>query len=290
MLGKLLKNEWKSFSLPPTVVMIIFAVFTGIVMCSFTTSFWEQEANIIVELFSSLAIFAYIFCLAAVSFSITLCTAVRFYKNLFTDEGYLMFTLPVKASQLLLSKGLIAALWRILSYIVIGLSIFGIGSIAYIYLEDVSIVEFFRNFSELLLEIFDLQSIREAISIPVSLLLIWIILLFVGTLFSNILFIYTCICLGQLFRKHKIGGAILSYFGLRFVKNFLEKLIMLPLPSNPFSYQTMFFGMGNVTSIEDFSVGTWLLIIFISLLVLYGTCTGMYFICTYLMTKKLNLE
>ena len=29
---------------------------------------------------------------------------VRFYKNFFTDEGYLTFTLPVKRSQLLNSK------------------------------------------------------------------------------------------------------------------------------------------------------------------------------------------
>ena len=36
---------------------------------------------------------------------------VRFYKNFYTDEGYLTFTLPVKRSKLLLSKTLNSIIW-----------------------------------------------------------------------------------------------------------------------------------------------------------------------------------
>ena len=39
---------------------------------------------------------------------------VRFYKNFYTDEGYLTFTLPVKRSKLLLSKTLNSVIWFVL--------------------------------------------------------------------------------------------------------------------------------------------------------------------------------
>ncbi len=282
MLRKLFKNEWKSFYLAPTIAMIVLTVFTGIVMFSFTTSVWQSDYdyNIFLELISGLAIFAYIFCLAAFSFSITLCTAIRFYKNLFTDEGYLMFTLPVKPSSLLLSKALVAALWRIISVLFMALSIFGIASVATVYLGDMSIVEFFEEFGSLFLELFDLDMIREYINAPISLLIIWSVLYSLGSLVSGILFIYTCICLGQLFHRHKVGGSILCYFGLRFVKQFTERLLTLPLNSM----------ITQLDSIQDVTLGNWLFIMFLTLLLIYGACVAMYFICIYLMTKKLNLE
>ena len=43
----------------------------------------------------------------------------RFYKNLYTDEGYLTFTLPVKRSRILLSKTLNAIFWQSLHTILI---------------------------------------------------------------------------------------------------------------------------------------------------------------------------
>lgn len=53
-------------------------------------------------------------------FSTVVLTAVlvysRFYKNFFTDEGYLTFTLPVSRSQLLLSKTANAVIWSVLLF------------------------------------------------------------------------------------------------------------------------------------------------------------------------------
>ena len=41
-------------------------------------------------------------------------THYRFYRNFFTDEGYLTFTLPLKRRTLLLSKTLNSALWQVI--------------------------------------------------------------------------------------------------------------------------------------------------------------------------------
>lgn len=48
----------------------------------------------------------------------------RFYKNLMTEEGYLMFTLPVKVHQLINSKLIVATVWSIASSLVCVISVF----------------------------------------------------------------------------------------------------------------------------------------------------------------------
>lgn len=275
MLKKLFKEEWKRFFFAPTITVIILAVLTLIVMCTFMTSFWDQSYNLFVELFAGFTILAYIFSLAALSFCITLCTAVRFYRNFFTDEGYLMFTLPVKVSDLLLSKLLVAILWRLISVVFIWLSILGIASVAISQLSDTGVVQFFREFYDLFQELFS----PDYIAVPLPVFIIWLFLIVLGSQIFSILFIYTCICLGQLWSRHKIGGAIISYFVLRFVFRLFRQLFMLPL-SNSYSFYEL----------DDISGATWILLIFVSLLVMAALCLSLYYVCTYIMTRKLNLE
>lgn len=277
MLKKLFKQEWKSFSFAPMVTMIILAVVTLILMGSFMTSFWEQD-NIFVNLFASLTIIAYVFSLAALSFCVTLCTAVRFYKNFFTDEGYLMFTLPVKTSDLLLSKTFVCVLWKFISIVFTVLSILAIVTVGFSYLDGKSIVWFFEDFFNLFSRA--LSEIQDSLMIPAVLLFLWLILLGVGSLFFNTLYIYTCICLGQLWSRHKIGGAIVAYFGLRFVFRLFRQIFAIPL-SQLFS---------SIYDVENITAGTWLLTIFLSLLIMGGLCVALYCICCYIMGRKLNLD
>ena len=275
MLKKLFKEEWKRFFPAPTVTLIILTVLTLAVMGTFMTSFWDDGDNIFVEILAFFSILAYIFSLAAFSFCITLCTAIRFYKNFFTDEGYLMFTLPVKTSELLLSKLLVAVLWRFISILFIWLSIVGIASVAVSHLSDTGIVQFFREFTDLFQELFSL----DYLTIPLPVLFIWIALFGICEQIFSILFIYTCICLGQLWGRHKIGGAIISYFVLRFIFRLFRQLFTLPL-SEIFSIPQM----------EYISFGSWLVFLPVSLLVMIALCISLYCTCDYIMTKKLNLD
>lgn len=277
MLKKLFRQEWKSFSLAPFITVIILAVITLILSGSFMTPFWEQD-NIFLELFASLTILAYFFALAALSFCVTLCTAVRFYKNFFTDEGYLMFTLPVKTSDLLLSKTLVSVLWKIISMIFTVFSILTIAFVAISRLDDKGFVRFFQQFSDLFRQA--LSEMQESLMIPVPLFFLWLILLGISSIFFSTLFIYTCICLGQLWNNHKIGGAITAYFGLRFAFRLFRQILTMPL-SEIFS---------SLYDVENITAGTWLLTMFLSLLVMGGLCVALYCICSYIMSRKLNLD
>lgn len=278
MLKKLLKQEWKSFFPAPTITMIILAVVTLIMMSTFMTSFWEQDSNIFVDLFASLTVLTYIICLAALSLCVTLCTVIRFYKNFFTDEGYLMFTLPVKTSDLILSKTLVAVIWRLISFLFIILSVFGIASVGVSYLSDTSIVQFFKEFTDMFGELF--SEMQTSMSIPLPLLFFWLLLIGISTCVFDILFFYACICLGQLWSRHKIGGAVIAYFALRFIFRFFRQIFAIPFSD------TLYYNY----DLENISAGTWILGMFITLLIMCGLCVALYCICHFIMNRKLNLD
>ena len=71
----------------------------------------------IVELMAVLAIVVSVIGLVAFSILSFILVAVRFYKNFFTDEGYLTFTLPVSRISLYNSKLISAALAMLLTVI-----------------------------------------------------------------------------------------------------------------------------------------------------------------------------
>ena len=65
------------------------------------------------EVVGTLTIVLGLFCLLGCIATVGILVFWRFYKNFFTDEGYLTFTLPVKRSTLLISKMLNSAIWLI---------------------------------------------------------------------------------------------------------------------------------------------------------------------------------
>ena len=113
MLRKLLKYDlmsvWKSgwLTLPILIAAGIMAV-----ICTNTMKKAEYFSG---QYASALALIAISFLVGLACVVIMeVLVWVRFYKNFFTDEGYLTFTLPVKRSTLLLSKTINAVIWSVL--------------------------------------------------------------------------------------------------------------------------------------------------------------------------------
>lgn len=133
--------------------------------------------------------------------------AVRFYKNFFTDEGYLTFTLPVKLHSLINSKLILVLVMELLTVIVIAAALFifisvGIGA------DFESMGLFFGSLGQL----FD--SIREAGYLGWAILYILEVLLisFFTSLFG-LLFLHCCITFGAVIAKRaKVIAAIAVYY------------------------------------------------------------------------------
>ena len=126
MLGKLLKYDLRSVGRFWWIAMLtmIGASFSASVSMriyiemSFRQAYLPGEYEFFFAL-SMMALYL-IFIISAVAMGacilfVAILIFVRYYKHLFTDEGYLTFTLPVSRRQIYFSKLVNAALWLLLS-------------------------------------------------------------------------------------------------------------------------------------------------------------------------------
>jgi len=111
MLGKLIKHEFKATTrllLPIYLVLIALAM-----ICKLVHSLDIFKG--ILSLIPGTIKIVYIISIFASLLITVVLTVMRFYKNLVSDEGYLMFTLPVKASGLISSKLLVSVCWLLIN-------------------------------------------------------------------------------------------------------------------------------------------------------------------------------
>ncbi len=197
MLCKLLKHDFKSMLrtfIPLWVIVLIFSL---------------GNYAISAEPFSGSGTIATIIVTAlliAVGTITVVLVIQRFYQGLLKDEGYLMFTLPVRSWQLVLSKYITALSTVILSYIVGATAIFllvtkGILS-KYMWEQAFSVVT--GEFTPLLLLL--------ALSTLVGIM-------------STIALAYLSMAIGHLFYKHRIPIAIATYIAISTVVSKVTELL-----------------------------------------------------------------
>lgn len=85
---------------------------------------WGFELPGWLGVIGAIPIILYVLLFIAVIAATVVVAIQRFYKNLMTEEGYLMFTLPVKVHQLVNSKLIVATVWSIISGLLCVLSVF----------------------------------------------------------------------------------------------------------------------------------------------------------------------
>lgn len=261
MLGKLMKHEMKAVSrllFPIYMVLVVFTIAARIVVSLHFEGVFGVIPGTVIGL--------YVLSLIAISVVSTVIIIIRFYKNMVTDEGYLMFTLPVKAHQLINSKLIISVFWTILSVITILLSI-GI-----VVASPENLASFREGFADAMREIRNELGLANTTLLWIELILMG----FIGTI-NGILCIYACIAVGQLFNGHKVLGSFVAYIVYTVVMQVVTVVVMI-LAGNLF---TDYFN--NVKAITNlvFPVS---IVFYIILSVVF------YFVTNYIFNKKLNLE
>jgi len=162
-------------------------------------------------------VFACVMAIVASAVGTELLVFIRFYKNFFTDEGYLTFTLPVSRKDLLFSKTVNALIWTVAQAILMFICIFLVILIG----VPVSVgYDFFREltftFSALFAEV-GLWSVIYALEI--------LILIICSILFS-ISLIHFCITMGaMLAKKAKVLAAIGIYYAANMIFSFGTQII-----------------------------------------------------------------
>ena len=269
MLNTLLKYDLRA-TRRLNILLLISAVISslvgsgGINLCiAFISPDNVDSFGIFLAVAGLLIFFAAVFMAIAAISVIMILVFYRFYKNLYTDEGYLTFTLPVKRGDILLSKTLNAIIW-IASSVATAIICFFIFALTAPFDGDAGTV-----ITTTILADLGGGMITAYISLA--------LLLSIASIFFYVNLAHFCITLGSVVaKKHKLLAGIGFYYLTSTVISLIGQLI----------------SWGIIVFIGFFSESLYItyLIILVALVILIGVAAVMFYIFTYrLMTRKLNL-
>jgi hypothetical protein len=261
MLKKLMKYELRATSrlLVPLYLIMLFMSLVN----RFTFSVNNYEGPI--GVFNQFLMIIYVTSIFAVIIATGLYMIIRFYKNLLTDEGYLMFTLPAETHQHIISKLLITLFWSIAGIFTVLFSLF----IAFATADTMPTI--INGMKEAV------ESLNRDFGANWVLPLVELIIMMILGLIASILLVYLSIAVGQLFTKHKIIGSFAAYMIIHTALQFAMVIVVAV------------FGNIAYESFNDFS-SVPQVIFPIAIVGLVLGCAGFFFGTNYLFKKKLNLD
>lgn len=286
MLKKLIRHELaETWKIPALIFVVGLLLSLACAIYFYLTPFPEPDVEINVGKMSVFLL--YIFFMAAISLIISIFLGIRFYKNMYTDEGYLMHTLPVRPWMHIAAKTItgsilsyLAALFMIVS--ILPVTVIAMPKMAYITpeeMEEVSMV-----FSSLFGE--------NTITV-----LFYLIPFMLVSSVSGVLLIYGAVCLGQLFGKHKVFSSILCYLGLNALISTASSLLVLPGMTSVTIVHATQAADGTITAEQNADnflnialpsmMRTTFFMTFLANILLAAV---LFFLCNYLMKKCLNLD
>lgn len=277
MLKKLIKHEWKDTWLIGTICSIIVLAFAVIGLFIFNEDIWQEStarsdmASNLTMLTMSLYLMTFFIGLTATAFIVKYYFFWRYYKNLFTDQGYLMNTLPVKCTDLINAKLIVAVIWHYIINIVIGL-----GIIILIMCFSSSIIpshdeaRFWQEILELYQEIV-LSKIGAHIPFLIGISLCGLLAPVV-----NVLLMFTAVGIEQLAKKNKFLFSVLILIGFMFCRRTIAYFISMPIAL------VMDTRVTSTNAVDAAS--------FIFVFIFTGAIIVLYLLNKYFLKKKLNLE
>lgn len=269
MVKKLIKHEfiyyWRTFCIFLPIVILM-----GIMTRVF--HFFGDD-NIIGEIAAYSSTTMLIVSSIALIILSTVIGVVRFYKNMYSAEGYLTFTLPVTHHQHILVKLGFALACQLVSILTIFIAI-GIGS------WDVPVG--FNIFKILSFEILAGYVGKTNAALYV---IEGVMLILLGSVF-NVLLYYGCITVGQTAKKNRIlmafGAYFIYYVATQVISTVLSIIFMVLGMSGALDQLTVWMENNFTTTIHIY---LWIAI------VIYAVMSAVFYFITHrIMSKKLNLE
>lgn len=277
MLGKLLKYELLA---EMRKYAVVFAAIIGaaVLFLVFDRGLSRLGDYAIIDIFSGFLLIAFILLCFFTLAMIIVMSCVRFKKNLFGDEGYLMHTLPVPAWQHIAVKIIAAYIWTVAALIVIVIGI------CILTCSGSWMTDMYEGMKEAFAEISAADDASAALLFNFKWFFIITSVLYPLLL---LLYIYFCIAVGSLFNSHKTLMSILTFVVVNTVGQIVNSVIMVI--GGLSSYMSMDTADMNAATADMFisSYGKLMWGSSIFSVILYAAMA----ICTnYIMSKKLNLE
>lgn len=216
MLGKIIKNEFKStykVMLLIQGILLLLSVMGGFSVRSLALT------NEKVSVPAILGTVVYFLSFVAVFVIVIVYIGQRFYKTMFSTQGYLTHTLPVKESSIFNGKLLVSYIWIFAMYVMVFISLFLMGSIASNgELFKIIVTDAWAKF---------VDDFYTEFGFNVSIFL-WEV--FVATLLGIlylIMWIFTSLSVGQLSDKHRIAASVFTGIGIYIVEEIFGVLLIV---------------------------------------------------------------
>ena len=215
MLSKLLRHEFRATGRILLPLYLLLFVTAGLFHVSMRLLEDERIAyGWPVKVFSGISTTAFIVAIIGVSVLAGVLMVYRFYKNLMTDEGYLMFTLPVTTHQIITSKLIVTLVWTVATVIADALAV-ALAMCRMVHIDDLQ--EIWDQLRLLLGQ----MTTGDIIGYSIELVLATVF----GVL-ASILVFYAAIALGHSFANHKILLSVVFYFafttGLQIIQSIIS--------------------------------------------------------------------
>ncbi len=287
MFVKLLKHEWRATRGTLgvlTLVAVALGLFATLETRFMISDIWDNVT--MPEAFSAAMAILLLACFAGIIayfFAVVIYLISRFYKNKFTDEGYLTFTLPVKVRDIYLASFVNIVLWLLLATVtgILLLFVFALFGTATEEVINPDVLDWFKEIAELPWH--ELFNNKEAVTT--------LVLEGIYTLLYPIYMItlvITCITAGAVIaKKHKI----LMAFAVYYIVNVVMDIFSTVLSLNEYfsSFYSLYYRSFYLPSGFEHTFDT-LVPAMVAQILMTAALTGLgYFVSTYLMKRKLNL-
>lgn len=300
MLGKLIKHEWKATWKFPTMISLFVVIMTVLGVLSFKMPFWSKLTSANFESFSffdlaALAILVMYFVYIVVAvYAVMIYFSIRFYKNMYTDEGYLTHTLPVKPSGHIISKTFISGSWYLAESVLMLVSLLWLLVAFFNTLTggvDLNAVDLKAAGLDFSLEAAN-RVFAQIGGMPFWVFMVLLVMLTVISSYSSMLIIYLCISIGQLFKKHKVIASLVTYMVVTTVIQIVLTIAIMPV-SFSMMLNSDFFLLMESNDIMTGMLAPYALmspLFIVSLIATIVFAVVSYFIAEYIMRRKLNLD
>lgn len=273
MLRKIFKYEWKTIF--PLLLGVHCVGLAVAVFCRIGINLMGGVRSENVSIMAALLLTAAIMAIGCVVFYTYFYTGYRFYKSVFTQQGYLTNTLPVTADQLIWGKGLTAVIWVTID------CLWAIAALFVLVLSPEDVAELIRDLPEAFSALFHTKAPALTWLLVITMLL---------TPFFMTIQIYVAAAIGNLFTGHKLLATICSYIGISFIQQVFSLVILAATAPHmaQFNYQVKQASENVYTTINV--AGFMTNCVGLSLAFTVLCAVGFYFLSRYVLNHKLNLE
>jgi len=218
MLGKLLKYEFRATGrsmLPVLGVMTLLVALANV-----SVRVLDKNIGGFLAVLFGLIIFATVIAVIAAEIMPIVVMVTRFYRNLLSNEGYLMHTLPASVHSLVWSKLIVSCVWMFLTNVII----FLLGGLSVMHLTNMNLGAFLEGFPS----VEEIREFLSSVGLSMGDLYLFLGEMVVAVVLSGIvtcLQFYAAMSLGYSFTNHKGLMSVLCFVGILIVLNVLTNFL-----------------------------------------------------------------